>query len=396
MSIIVSKFGGSSTANADMFIKIQRILESDPRRRYIVLSAPGVFPGCREKITNLLYECHSHAASGLDYSDSLKKIVYRFNEIAKRLSIEYRDNIAEEIAAYLQISSDHTASRGEYLCAKLFSQWSNIPFADACGLIAFDAFGQLCFDKTMRNFRDMASSLDQAIIPGFYGAKPDGSIHTFSRNGSDISGALAAVGVGASLYENWSDVDGFMSADPSIVPDAKLNSQVSYRQMSSLAEAGAQVLHPECLSPVARANIPTNLKNTLNPDHPGTMITNDFDRIVPCVTGKNDYIYLPESGFNHETRNRLTFIPHRLHMTNDGEEIALAKSHPLLEHADEFVHVACISIFGMTAEQQRASIRLLSPIAAIDEHYHFKMLVPPDEFEDTVRTLHGILMNNIY
>jgi len=396
MSIIVSKFGGSSTANAEMFIRIRKIIESDSRRKYVILSAPGAYPECREKITNLLYECHSNAQKGQDFSNTLEKINRRFSDIADQLSIQDPDDFIQEIEACLHISSDLTASRGEYLCAGLFSKWSGIPMADACGLIAFDAFGQLNFKKTMRNFRDMAADLGRAIIPGFYGSKPDGSIHTFSRNGSDISGALAAAGVSASVYENWSDVDGFMSADPSIVSNAKLNPMVSYRQMYSLAQAGAQVLHPECLSPVAKANIPTNLKNTLNPDHPGTIITNDFDRIVPCVTGKDDYIYLPESGFNHETRNRLTFVPHRLYTTNDGEEIALARMHPLLQYADGFLPVACISIFGMGRDQQRASTRLLSPIATIDEHDHFKMLLPPNEFEDAVRTLHGILINNIF
>ena len=394
MSIIVSKFGGSSTANAEMFLRIRDILDESESRRYIVLSAPGVCPGCHEKITNLLYQCYEEAASGHDIGQLIQVIQLRFSKIAHDLAIPDIDDLIEmEIRNAVMISPEHTASRGEYLCARLFSQWSGIPMLDASALVAFHQDGRLNFGRTIKQFSDMAHDHERLIIPGFYGARPDHSITTFTRNGSDVTGALAAAGVGADLYENWTDVEGFMSADPAIVPSARLNPQVSYRQMRALSRAGARVLHPDCLDPVSLADIPTRLRSTLQPENFGTLITNHFERTVPCVTGKPDYLLLRELDFCHHTRNLLTLAPHQIFSTTSGEEIALAKRDLHLADCKSFFPVACISIFGMTQEQENMSLEAVHPIAVIQAPDHFKVLVHPSDFDSSVRKLHGLLMN---
>ena len=396
MSIIVSKFGGSSAANAEMFMRIRQIMDASPDRRYIVLSAPGACEGA-DKITNLLYQCHDLAESGGDHRPTLRRIQRRFSKIARDLSMpDPEKKVAEEIEAALRISRDHTASRGEYLCALLFSSWSGKPMADAARLIAFSGDGHLDQPRTLDNIARAAGAHPQLIIPGFYGALPDGRIHTFPRNGSDITGALVAAGVGADLYENWTDVDGFMSADPSLVPEARLNPQVSYRQMRALAQAGARVLHPDCLGPVSALDIPTRLCNARHPERPGTLITNDFDRIAPCVTGKPDFFCLRAHGFTHETRTCLTRIPHQIFITTAGEEIALTQTRPTGICMHAFHPVACISVFGMTREQEISSLQRISPIAVIDAADHFKVLVPPDKFEDALRLMHRTMLDGFH
>ena len=284
MGCIVCKFGGSSTANGAMLRRVLDILRASPARRCVVLSAPGTDADHGEKVTALLERCWDADGKG----PILQKIVERYGAIADALSVPgFRDTVKREIEAALGVSRDCLLSRGEYLCALLFSRFSRFPMIDAAKLVAFDASGELDEAGTQQNFASLAGAVNcPVIVPGFYGVDEGGRVHTFPRNGSDITGALAAAGMGAGLYENWTDVPGLMTADPELVPDARLIRQVGYRQMRMLARAGARVLHPACLDPVAMAGIPTRLRCTEQPDSFGTLIDEKVEGIAPCVAGR--------------------------------------------------------------------------------------------------------------
>ena len=273
MGIIACKFGGTSTAGADRFHQILDIVRADPARRIIVLSAPGVAGPSDAKVTDLLARLWRDRQAGLDPSETMAAVVARFQGIAKGLGIKgFDDDVQAELLRALEISGAHTLSRGEYLCARLFSRFSGIPMVDAAQLIHFNAKDEVCFTRTCMAFRELAREYDRVVVPGFYGSGPGGTIVTFPRNGSDITGALAAVGVGADLYENWTDVPGLMTGDPDVDPDARVIPRVTYGEMRRLAGAGARVLHPDCLAPLMHAGIPTRLKCTMRPEEPGTLI----------------------------------------------------------------------------------------------------------------------------
>ena len=270
MGIIVCKFGGTSTANAGMFQRIRQILKDDPSRRYVVLSAPG--GGI--KVTDLLirYWRLRTAGSDREANHCAENVANRFSDIAAALGIKgFGDCVLRSLG--MSASEAEAVSRGEYLCAKLFSIWSGMPFVDAADLVRFDGEGRHDLRASLARFRALASSTPSAVIPGFYGSGPDGRIATFPRNGSDITGALAAAGVGADIYENWSDVPGLMTADPAVDPNARLVPRVSYSEMRRLAVRGARVLHPDALAPVEAAGIPTRLCCTLDPTAPGTLVS---------------------------------------------------------------------------------------------------------------------------
>lgn len=289
MRTIVTKFGGSSTANAGQFKRILGIMRASPARRCAVLSAPGVDAAHPDKVTTLLEECWVCRNDAGRLARSIDRVAGRFREIAAALSLaDPLDLVRREILNAVEISLPHTLSRGEYLCATLFSRYSGIPMVDAAEVIAFDDAVDLDCVRTRRGFEAIGNQYGTFILPGFYGADPTGDIRTFPRNGSDITGALAAAGLDAGLYENWTDVDGLMTADPSLVPEARLVPMVGYRQMRAMARAGARVLHPACLDPVAMAGIPTRLRNTMNPACFGTLIDEHCDRVMPALALKAD------------------------------------------------------------------------------------------------------------
>lgn len=291
----VSKFGGTSLANYRQIEKVKNIVLSDPRRKIIVVSAPGKEHGEDEKITDLLYSCHRLCASGKSFDKPFEIIRSRFLEIAEHLQVgktvkdelqEIYERIPEET------EPDYAASRGEYLNGKMFAEYIGAEFVDAQDVLFLTADGQVdetSYGKTAEAFSDPQRLY---VLPGFYGTNPEGRIMCFSRGGSDISGAVAARALRADLYENWTDVSGILMADPRIVPDAKVVREITYREIRELASIGANVFHEEAIAPVRKVGIPIQIKNTNDPDAPGTSIVsyrNIDDCPVVGVSGKKPY-----------------------------------------------------------------------------------------------------------
>ncbi len=273
------KFGGSSLSDAGQFKKVAAIVRSDPERRFVVVSAPGKRFSGDEKITDLLYRCADLASQWEDFSAPFALIRDRYLAIEKDLGLiaahmgPALDEIEKALASGL-VTRDFVASRGEYLCARLMGAYLGVPMVDAAQLIRFREDGELDMDATMLYCAPL-KDLPIAVIPGFYGAMPGGTVRTFSRGGSDITGAIIARAVGADVYENWTDVDGFMMADPRIVPEARIMHAVSYEELRELSYMGASVLHEESIFPVREARIPIHVRNTNRPEGGGTWIVNE-------------------------------------------------------------------------------------------------------------------------
>lgn len=279
--MIVCKFGGSSVADAELIRLVAKITQKSNDRRFVVVSAPGKRFAGDDKITDLLIQAHQGSARALE------KVRARFLAIAEQLHME--EEIAREletIARRIFLSADYAASRGEYLSARILARLIDAPFVDAKDILCFDASGTLDFRRTYERTRAALKPLARAILPGFYGSLPDGSIRTFPRGGSDITGALVAGAMGAQCYENWTDVDGVFTADPRLVEGVRPIEQISYRQMRLLSSMGASVLHPDSIRPVFRAGIPIQLRNTFREDCPGTRIWADAHARLPLITGK--------------------------------------------------------------------------------------------------------------
>ncbi len=294
MGIIVSKFGGSSTASAGNLKRIERLVRASPARRCVVLSAPGIDGDHPEKVTAMLERCWDLRKCPAACESAISEVVRRFGDICRGLGIPDMTCMARRtIDRAMSVSLPHTLSRGEYLCALAFSRFTGLPMADAADLIVFGDDGTPDEEATQQNIRLLADFDDPVIVPGFYGADRAGRIRILPRNGSDISGALIAAGLDADLYENWSDVPGLMTADPAVVPKARLIPHIGYRQMRALSRAGAQVLHPDCLDPLAMAGIPARLRDTSHPDSFGTLIDERCERMIPCIAGQ-PVAYLPD------------------------------------------------------------------------------------------------------
>ncbi len=297
MGIKVAKFGGSSVADAIQIKKIRRIIESDEDIRYVVVSAPGKRFDEDTKVTDLLYLCMTHIEHKLAYEQVFQVITDRFMSMESSLGVQVNmkaelDEIRRRIDAGATV--DYIASRGEYLNGKLIAAYLGMEFKDPAEFIRFSDKGRFLEDETNEGIAAALEDCGRAVIPGFYGAREDGSIRTFSRGGSDITGALVARAVGAEVYENWTDVSGFLVADPRIVRDPKPISRISYKELRELAYMGASVLHEEAIYPAKVANIPINIRNTNRPQDPGTMITSEpFEpeggQIISGIAGSKDF-----------------------------------------------------------------------------------------------------------
>ncbi|WP_313525868.1 aspartate kinase [Anaerotignum sp.] len=298
--MIVAKFGGSSLANATQFQKVRDIILADSGRTLIVPSAPGKRFDEDEKVTDLLYRCHREHEEGISFLPTFERICQRYLDIASGLQLtlnlqRHFDEIRQQIAS--GASADYCASRGEYLNGLLLAEYLACDFLDAAEVILFDNEGIFDAEKTNVRLKKTLENHKKVVIPGFYGSSNDGSIRVFSRGGSDITGAIVARAAQADLYENWTDVSGFFMADPRIVHNPKPISHITYHEMHELCSAGATVLHEDCVFPVSCAGIPTNIRNTNFPVHPGTMITctaiqrEDF-AIFAGVAGKKGFSLL--------------------------------------------------------------------------------------------------------
>lgn len=309
MGIKVLKFGGSSVADGIQLRKMKSIIDSDADRRYIVASAPGKRFEIDNKVTDLLYLCKTHMEQNLPYEQVFQVIRDRFNAVKMNLGINVDMGIHfEEILTNMKkgCSKDYLASRGEYLSAVLVAAYLKVDFVDAAGMILFDDKGRLLFEETDNAIASKLSAHKMAVIPGFYGTDVEtGEIRTFSRGGSDITGALIAKALNAQVYENWTDVSGFLMADPRVVKNPKPIEKISYKELRELSYMGASVLHEDAIYPCRMANIPINIKNTNHPDDPGTIITDEEEsdqKIVTGIAGSKDFtvIAIYKNMLSHE------------------------------------------------------------------------------------------------
>lgn len=295
--LIVAKFGGSSLADSNQFRKVKDIVNANEARRYVVPSAPGKRRSNDFKITDLLYLCHAHVEQGIPFDEVFNVISRRYEELVSELNVSINiTNYLKEIKVKISAgaSADYTASRGEYLNGLILADYIGYEFIDAAEIIFFDYQGNFDGERTKKAVRDRLSDCKRAVIPGFYGALPDGEIKTFSRGGSDITGAIVAGGVGADLYENWTDVSGFLMADPRIVDNPNTIQFITYRELRELSYMGATVLHEEAIFPVREEGIPINIKNTNMPEEVGTFIVKDkkeerHSGTITGIAGKKDF-----------------------------------------------------------------------------------------------------------
>lgn len=307
----VVKFGGSSLASAEQFRKSADIIKSEASRRFVVPSAPGKRFPKDTKVTDLLLSCYDRAAAGEDFSREFADIVSRYDDIINGLGLA--TDLSAEYSAIKQRLSDGTtrdyiASRGEYLNALILSEYIGYDFLDAAEVIFFDADGRFDASRTDRIMSERLAGAKNAVIPGFYGSMPDGSIKTFSRGGSDITGAIVARAVMADIYENWTDVSGFLMCDPRIVENPHPIKIITYRELRELSYMGATVLHEESIFPVKLAGIPINIRNTNRPSDIGTMIVTSTDKyrtddIITGIAGKKGFsvIRIEKDMMNQET-----------------------------------------------------------------------------------------------
>ncbi len=297
MKSIVVKFGGSSLANATQIRKVADIVKANEARRYVVVSAPGKSHAADIKVTDLLYTCHSKAVAGVDFNDTLTTIKTRYNEIISELglSLDLSEDF-EILKKHLENSpsADFVASRGEYLNAKVMAAHLGYTMLDTADYIKFDENGKYDQTATEKLLIPALKEHERAVLPGFYGSYADGTVHTFSRGGSDVTGAIVAKAAGADIYENWTDVSGMLVADPRIVENPKPIEVITYRELRELSYMGAAVLHEDAVFPVRQAGIPINIRNTNRPDDDGTMILHRLpqgtkSRIITGIAGNHQF-----------------------------------------------------------------------------------------------------------
>jgi aspartate kinase len=297
MGIKVAKFGGTSLADARQIRKVQAIVQADPDRRYVVPSAPGKRNKQDQKITDLLYLCHATAAQGLPLHDIFDVIAHRYRQIVADLglSLDMEPHLARVQADITAgASADYAASRGEYLNGLIVAKLLDFQFIDPAEAIFFNDRGRYDAERTLDVLGERLRTVERAVVPGFFGSTPDGKVKTFSRGGSDITGAIVAQAARADVYENWSDVSGLLMADPRIVDNPRTIDVVTYRELRELAYMGATVLHDEAIFPVRDAGIPVNIRNTNEPDHPGTTIVSEAEPVttrgsITGIAGRKDF-----------------------------------------------------------------------------------------------------------
>ncbi|MBP1754404.1 MAG: lysC [Firmicutes bacterium] len=305
----VAKFGGSSLADANQFKKVAEIIRADKSRRFVVASAPGKRYDKDVKITDMLYNCYEKASKGEVFEKDFIAIEERYNSIISDLSLDI--SLDEEFkfikAAFAHSAGrDYAASRGEYLNSMILAKYLGFPFLDTVGLLYFNESGEFDLERTISKLSPKLAQLENAVIPGFYGSMPNDTIKTFSRGGSDVTGSIVARAANAEIYENWTDVSGFLICDPRIVKNPKPITTITYRELRELSYMGATVLHEDAIFPVRTVGIPINIKNTNHPEDPGTMIVaqtvDSSPYTVTGIAGKKGFsvIYIEKDMMNSE------------------------------------------------------------------------------------------------
>lgn len=343
----VCKFGGTSMANAETLKKVREIVFADESRRFVVVSAPGKRNKDDVKVTDALYRCYDELVSEGNCKEAFAVIRKRFTDIATELGLSLDiksvlDKTEKEIEE--RKSAEFTASRGEYLAAIVTAEYLGFEFADAADMVRFDSEGKLNEEYTDDKVKSRLKNVKNAVIPGFYGKNSDGEIKTFSRGGSDITGSVIARGVKADLYENWTDVSGFLVCDPRIVPECKPIRQVTYKELRELSYMGASVLHAEAIFPVMRGKIPINIRNTFKPQEEGTMI-------------------VPNERYSAENGSVITGIAGRKHFT----VLSIEKS--MMNSEVGFIRkvLSVIEHHGLCVEHVPSGIDTLSVILASEQ-----------------------------
>lgn len=297
MQLKVTKFGGSSLCDAAHFRQVAEILKADPSRRFVIPSAPGKRFSDDIKVTDMLYECYNKAKAKESIDEIYAKVVKRYTSIIDELGLDF-DMTGEfeyvKNAILHRSGRDYAASRGEYLNGLILAKYLGFGFIDAENVIYFKDDGTFDAEKTQEVLSEELKNYKNAVIPGFYGVMPNGTIKTFSRGGSDITGSLVARACNADLYENWTDVSGFLMADPRIINNPKVIDTITYSELRELSYMGATVLHEDAIFPVRYAKIPINIRNTNRPKDRGTMIVYscddyDPDKVITGIAGKKGF-----------------------------------------------------------------------------------------------------------
>ncbi len=344
----VVKFGGSSLASAEQFEKVGKIIRADKDRRYVVPSAPGKRHPKDNKVTDMLYNCYDLAEAGKSFTEELKEIKARYQEIIDGLHLEL--SLEDEFKAIEKnirggAGRDYAASRGEYLNGMIMARYLNYEFIDAAEVICFHENGEFDAGKTNRVLGERLARTEYAVIPGFYGAKEDGTVKTFSRGGSDVTGSIVARAAHVDVYENWTDVSGFLVADPRIIYKPEVIEIITYKELRELAYMGASVLHEDAIFPVRKEGIPINIRNTNAPDDNGTWIVGSTCQkskyTITGIAGKKGFCSVilekdmmnSEIGFGRKVLqafedNEISFE----HMPSGIDTMTI------LVHQDEFVH----------------------------------------------------------
>lgn len=371
----VVKFGGSSLASAEQFRKAGDIVRSDADRRYVVPSAPGKRFDKDSKVTDMLYACYDTAENGKDFSRELSAIAARYQEIVEGLELDLSlagefDTIQRNFSA--RAGRDYAASRGEYLNGIIMAAYLGFEFVDAAEVICFDQDGAFDGEKTNRTLAQRLESCKYAVIPGFYGAKPDGEVKTFSRGGSDITGSIVAKAVQADVYENWTDVSGFLVADPRIIDHPKGIDIITYRELRELSYMGAMVMHEESIFPVRQENIPINIRNTNCPDDKGTWIVGSTCQkskyVITGIAGKRGFCSI-----NIEKDKMNSEVGFGRKVLQAFEESDISFEHvpsgidtmTVFVHQDEFVHKEQKVVASLYRLARPDSIEIESDLALI-------------------------------
>ncbi|MBQ3898703.1 MAG: aspartate kinase [Lachnospiraceae bacterium] len=432
----VVKFGGSSLASAEQFEKVGSIIRAEEDRRFVVPSAPGKRYKEDTKVTDMLYACYDLAERGKDFKNELAEIKKRYDEIISGLKLDMSlDDEFKEIEKNFKSKAgkDYAASRGEFLNGKVMAKYLGFEFVDAATVIFFNDEGAFDAEKTQEVLSEKLSKMSSAVVPGFYGAYADGRVKTFSRGGSDITGSIVAKAIHADVYENWTDVSGFLIADPRIIDKPQKIETITYRELRELAYMGASVLHEDAIFPVRQEGIPINIRNTNDPGNSGTWIVGSTGQkskyTITGIAGKKGFCSVniekdmmnSEVGFGRKVLqafeesdisfehlpsgiDTMTVFVHQDEFINKEQKVVsaiqrMAKPDTIDIESD----LALIAVVGRGMKSMRGTAaRIFSALA--HAHINIKMIdqgssemniiigVANEDFEDAIRAIYNIFV----